>query len=137
LMMGSEGSIRGIQTKEWLEYFCLMDHFLVRLEFLLIIVRSSFILVCTEKMVSVRISISFFHIVCCNVLHASFHIAIIVSSLINLIIKLFEMLKLRVFPIFYHLYTNFCLPPAKKALLWTERSCFYFWYSWFSLNLSL
>jgi hypothetical protein len=114
-----------------------MDHLLARLQLLLIVVRSSLVLVGTEEMVSIGITEALLHIVGGDILQACFNIAVLISSLIGLVFKLLHMLKLGVLAELGKTYTNFCFPPAIKAWLCAERSTFSFWYSWFSLNLSL
>lgn len=68
LIVRSEGSLWGIQTIEGLEDLGLMDQLLVRLKVFLIVIRSSFVLIGTEEMVSIGIPEALLHIVRGNIL---------------------------------------------------------------------
>lgn len=127
LVSWSKKWLWSIQAQERLQYFSLMHHFFIRLDLFLVIVGSSFILVRSKKMISIGISISFLHIIRCDVLHPCLYKPILISGIVNLIVELFHVLKLRMLAEYMIVYTNFCLPPARKALLCIERSFFSFW----------
>lgn len=86
-----------VVAEEGLQYLGLVHQSLVALYFLLIVIRSSLVLVRSEEMISIGIAKAFLHVICCNILHPSPHIAVLISSVVGLIVKLLHMLELRVF----------------------------------------
>ena len=114
-----------------------MSHFLLFFKIPLIIIGSSLIFIAAKEMSSSGISKSFLHIISGNIFRSNFDISLLISSIINLIIKLLLMFELRMFSRLIDIYTNFCLPPAMNALLWIDKSVFSLLYSCPYLNLSL